>query len=208
MLDISIYHSTNSLVTQGVEEDEEAQAGIAEFEPGSRDRAGNVKVALQRYINNECRIINLYNRYWAGPGNPASTAPTPALVSAATARWKRASSAMTATSPTPTPARPSVRTTSAVTARSAAARLATTATGSTPTPANTCTVARCGVASCARAAKSATTATRSTTTTAQRVPLGAAVTASAKALSSAMTVTTTTTTPARTPAVLQRRSHR
>ena len=72
MLDISIYHSTNSLVTrEGVEEDEEAQAGIAEFRAGLAEiRAGNVKVALQRYINNECRIINLYNRYWAGPGNP------------------------------------------------------------------------------------------------------------------------------------------
>ncbi len=72
MLDISIYHSTNSLVTQeGVDEDEEAQTGISEFRAGLADlRAGNVTVALQRYINNECRIVNLYNRYWAGPGNP------------------------------------------------------------------------------------------------------------------------------------------
>jgi cysteine-rich repeat protein len=72
MLDISINHSTNSLVTQeGVDEDDEAQTGIGEYRSGLADlRAGNVKVALQRYINNECRIINLYNRYWAGPGNP------------------------------------------------------------------------------------------------------------------------------------------
>jgi cysteine-rich repeat protein len=72
MLDISINHSTNSLVTQeGVDEDEEAQTGISEYRSGLVDlRAGRVKVALQRYINNECRIINLYNRYWAGPGNP------------------------------------------------------------------------------------------------------------------------------------------
>ena len=37
MFDISIYHSTNSLVTQeGVDEDEEAQTGISEFRSACR----------------------------------------------------------------------------------------------------------------------------------------------------------------------------
>jgi cysteine-rich repeat protein len=72
MVDISIYHSTNSLVTmEGVDEDEEAQEGIAQWHLGLAEmRSGQVSVALQRYVNNECRIINLYNRYWQGVGNP------------------------------------------------------------------------------------------------------------------------------------------
>ncbi|MDE0883312.1 MAG: DUF4215 domain-containing protein, partial [Myxococcota bacterium] len=71
MLDISIYHTENSLVTrEGVDEDEEAQEGISQYRAGLAEiRAGNTKTAIQRYINNECRIIDLYNRYWAGPGN-------------------------------------------------------------------------------------------------------------------------------------------
>ena len=117
MLDISIYHSTNSLVTrEGVEEDEEAQAGIAEFRPRLRRseperQGGAAATSTTSVASSTCTTAT--GRVRA----TASTAPTPALVSAATAGWKRASSAMTATSPTPTPARRSVRTTSAVTAR-------------------------------------------------------------------------------------------
>jgi len=73
MLDVSLHYSLNALVTfDGDEEDElnwrdDAMAvrGIAEWRAGMEQlQNGEVDAALDRYMANRCRIVQLYNRYW------------------------------------------------------------------------------------------------------------------------------------------------
>jgi hypothetical protein len=72
MLDISIYHSLNALVTMdGHEEDAEALQGIAEYQAGMAElRTGQVDAAIDRYVANRCRMVQLYNRYWYDENDP------------------------------------------------------------------------------------------------------------------------------------------
>jgi hypothetical protein len=72
MLDISIYHSLNALVTMdGYSEDPEALQGIAEYQAGMAElRNAQVDRAIDRYVANRCRMVQLYNRYWYDANDP------------------------------------------------------------------------------------------------------------------------------------------
>jgi cysteine-rich repeat protein len=71
MLEVSIFHNANSLIyKEGYAEDAEAQAGVEAWRQGLADlRAGRVDKALDSYVGNRCRIVELYNRYWHVPGD-------------------------------------------------------------------------------------------------------------------------------------------
>jgi len=72
MLDISLHYSLNALVTiEGHESDPLALRGIAEWRAGMAQLQSNqVDAALDRYIANRCRIVQLYNRYWYDEEDP------------------------------------------------------------------------------------------------------------------------------------------
>jgi len=73
MLDISIYHSINALVTfEGYDENPEAIEALEQYRLGTEElRAGDVDVALNRYLANRCRMVMLYNEYYADPEDPS-----------------------------------------------------------------------------------------------------------------------------------------
>ena len=73
MLDISIYHSANALVSfDGAMEDPEVQEALNQYSEGTTElRRGDVDIALNRYLDNRCRMVELYNQYYADPEDPS-----------------------------------------------------------------------------------------------------------------------------------------
>ena len=161
-------------------------------------RAGNVKIALQRYINNECRIINLYNRYWAGPGNPRIDGTDACARVCGNSRAEEGEYGDDGNFTDTDAVRRACQTMSAVTARcTAAVKPVMMATAPTPTLARMLAPPLdVATASFVLEPRSVMTATRSTMITAPTtVCPHVVVTASSRAPNNVMTATKSTTMP-------------
>ncbi|HBU48371.1 MAG TPA: hypothetical protein DEB46_08680 [Myxococcales bacterium] len=69
MLSVSIWYSTNALVTfEDHEIDPLFLTAADEYDEGLTElRGGDVDEALDRFIGNRCVVVRLYNQYWADP---------------------------------------------------------------------------------------------------------------------------------------------
>ncbi|MBT6489339.1 MAG: hypothetical protein HOK97_06235 [Deltaproteobacteria bacterium] len=74
LLDISLYHGSNPLVTQpNIEADTDGQEAFDNFELGLLElRNGDIETSLDRYTRNDCLIVRMFNRYYAISGGGAN----------------------------------------------------------------------------------------------------------------------------------------